>query len=134
MPNALVAHITAYDKDELCKTHLEVAHAQQVDRSFRLSKNKSLLEELVSRLKRFVYGRRIENKLNRLFDSDSNLGYASGSRMRDLMGSRSVTHELADLTREISNHWKDLDASMQERIKESFNVKIKGEKVVLSLF
>jgi len=134
MPKALVAHITAYDKDEEVKTHLEMVHDQQPDRSFRLKKVKGFPLELINRLKRFLYGLRIEEKLNRLFDGESDMGYTFDIRPRDSIGSRSVTHELADLTREISSHWKDLDASVQERIKESFNVTVDGEKVTVSLF
>lgn len=137
MPDTLVAHITAYlDTDTNVQRHLEVAHAQQVDRSFRLAKEWDFAIELIRRLKPFLYGLRIEGHLNRLFSGGGGSLYQM--RMRDLptrafRRERSMTHELAALTRDISTYWDELDPGMQLRIKELFNVGEKEGIVTVSL-
>lgn len=135
MPHTLVAHITIHDKDAAVKRHLEMAHDKKIDRSFRLSKETGYATELVKRLKPFLYGLRIEQQLNQLFNGGVITGYpVSAGRPRDSESDRSKTHELAGLTRDISNHWEYLEEGLRTRIKDIFNVRADGDEVTVSLF
>lgn len=136
MPYTLIAHITAYDVDENVRRHLEVAHARQVDRSFRLTKEWDFAIELISRLKQFLYGLRIEEHMGRLFGGGAAVLYPPRPRAlpsRVTRRERSITHELAALMRDISTYWSHLDPSTQLRIKNVFNVDETGDEVTVSL-
>jgi hypothetical protein len=134
-PDTLVAHITAYDRNETVKNHLETVHDRRIDRSFRLAKKPGFSRELIDRLKPFLYGLRIKEQLNKLFNGGV-LGGSTmmGERLREPASDRSITHELAALTRDIASHWKYLDKGLQEQIKEIFNVKVNKNEVTISLF
>jgi CheY-like chemotaxis protein len=134
-PDTLVAHITAYDRNETVKNHLETVHDRQIDRSFRLAKKPGFSRELIDKLKPFLYGLRIKAQLNKLFNGGAGMGYTlMGGRLREPASDRSITHELAALTRDIASHWKYLDKGLQEQIKEIFNVTVNKNEVTVSLF
>lgn len=136
MPHTLVAHITIHDKNGEVKKHLEVAHDKEIDRSFRLSKAETdYATQLVERLRPFLYGLRIEQQIDDLFNGGGGTGYPVMSlRTRDSVGDRSKTHELAALTRDISNHWESLDEGLRTRIKDIFNITVEGDEITVSLF
>lgn len=137
MPMSLVAHITAYAEDPDVKRHLEVVHDRQVDRSFRLVKEEDYADELIKKLKPFLYGLRIEERMNKLFGPAGASLYGLRPRAmlrpRATRRERSMTHELAALTRDIAAYWKDLDPGMKLRISELFNVEEKEGGVTASL-
>lgn len=138
MPSTLVAHITAHADDPDVKRHLEVVHDRQVDRSFRLVKEADYADELIQKLKPFLYGLRIEERMNKLFGIGGGASLYSlrpreALRPRASRRERSMTHELAALTRDISAYWSDLDPGMKLRIKELFNVEEKDGEITASL-
>lgn len=135
MPLTRVAHITAYDKDDAVKTHLETVHDTDVDRSFSLSKETGFATRLVDRVGPFLYGLRIEQQLNELFNGGAITGYpVKSGRPRESIGDRSKTHELAALTRDISNHWETLDEAVKTKIRHFFNITVNKDDVTVSLF
>ena len=135
MPLTRVAHITAYDKDDGVKTHLETIHDTDIDRSFSLSKETGFATRLVNRVGPFLYGLRIEQQLNDLFNGGAMTSYPVRSgRHREAFGDRSKTHELAALTRDISNHWETLEEKVKTRIRNHFDVTVDGDDVTVSLF
>ncbi|MFL6334711.1 MAG: response regulator [Pyrinomonadaceae bacterium] len=139
MPNTLVAHITAHVDNESVKQHLEVAHARQVDRSFRLAKEWDYGIELIKKLKPFLYGLRIQEHMNGLFGGGGGGSVLYGLRPRPSLRpraprrERSMTHELAALTRDIATYWADLDPGMKLRVEELFQVEEKEGEVTASL-
>jgi CheY-like chemotaxis protein len=135
MPLTRVAHITAYDKNDGVKTHLETVHDTDSDRSFSLAKGRGFAARLVNTVGPFLYGLRIEQQINDLFNGGAVMGYpVKRSRPGEASGDRSKTHELAALTRDISAHWPSLDESLKSRIKGIFNITEDGDEVTVSLF
>jgi hypothetical protein len=143
MPHTLIAHITAWEHNETVKNHVELVHGpSEIDLSFSLSKdisNGSKKEgysaKLIERLRPFLYGLRIEEQLNDLFNGGGLAGYPVMRARPDNTSHRSRTFELAALTRNISNDWKFLGEGLRARIKDIFTV-VESEdgQVSVSLF
>lgn len=135
MPLTRVAHITAYDKNDGVKTHLETVHDTESDRSFSLAKGRGFAARLVNTVGPFLYSLRVEQQLNDLFNGGAVMGYpVKRPRPRDATGDRSKTHELAALTRDISAHWAALDDVLKSRIRGIFNITEDKNGVTVSLF
>ena len=137
MPKTIVAHVSAFMDDGRVKDHIKRVHDEEIDRSFRLSKGDDEWSlKLESKLKAFLYGIQIENQMNKLFGDDDEPAFASRQRStRARAGDeRSVTHELAALSRNIAAHWVDLDAGLQARIRRTFEVTTKDDRVIVSFF
>lgn len=133
--STIVAHISAYLDDLPVMEHMKKMHDEQIDRSFRLSKlDSDYFKKLESKLKSFLYGTRIENQMDKLFGSNEEPAFSSRNRStRARSGDeRSVTHELASLSRSIAAHWNELDESLQSRIKRTFEVTTKDDRVIVS--
>jgi CheY-like chemotaxis protein len=139
MPSdTIVAHISAFTDDTKVKEHIKRMHDEQIDRSFRLSKldpEVNFVEALESKLKSFLYGMRISEQMDGLFGpGDAALLDSRGRSRRTRAGDeRSVTHELAALSRDIATYWKDLDDTLKARIKRTFEVD-EGDRVIVSFF
>jgi CheY-like chemotaxis protein len=140
MPDALLAHITAYKGDKQVSTHLQEAHDKQPgNRNFRLWKLEGdFAEQLVGKLKPFLYGLSIGEQMKKIFDLGEPPAYSYGQRGRfpnTDVGRGSLTHEIAALSRDICAHWRDLDESTRADVREVFNVIPDGSGgVVVSLF
>jgi len=141
MPHTLVAHITAFLEHEKVQNHLESFHGpSQIDLSFSLSKDEDDPEkgaysaQLISNLKPFLYGLRIEDQLNDLFNGGGVVGYSVNRAWRKDLTDRSKTHELAALTRNISTDWDYLSEGLKTRIRDIFKVVVKDGEVMVSLF
>jgi len=136
MPRALLAHITAYSEDQAVQEHLQKSHIQQIGHNvFALSKSEVFWpDQLVRTMSAYLYGTRILQKLQFLFSEggqsvqvDEWVGRSHGR------GSGGLTHEIADLRREISAHWHSLDERVQKEIKEVFIVDTSREPVRVGL-
>jgi CheY-like chemotaxis protein len=137
MPKTIVAHISAYLDDKIVQEHIKRVHEQNIDRSFALSKRDvEYFLKLSSKLRTFLYGIRIENQMDKLFGQDEEPAFAARNRRQRVRvgDERSVTHELAALSRNIAAHWEDLDESLQARVKRTFEVTPKDDGVIVSFF
>jgi CheY-like chemotaxis protein len=68
MPSALVCHITAFADDDVVRSHLKRVHQEQIGRAMILMKlSGDFAEQLVLRLKAFLYGSEIEERMAELF-------------------------------------------------------------------
>lgn len=143
MPYTLIAHITAFDDDQNVKDHLDSIHGpSEIDLSFSLAKEPNKGQQkggysllLIERLRPFLYGLRIEEQLNELFNGGGLAGYPVIRPRRDNSNHRSRTFELAALTRNISNDWKYLGEGLRTRIKDIFTVmENENGEVSVSLF
>jgi len=141
MPSTLVAHITAYPYDGPVKEHLRDIHQAQLDpRAFALSKlDVDYAGDLIRKLKAFLLGMRIEEQMEIIFGADMELSFAARGRMvpnRNTNGG-SLTHSIASLTRDIEMYWKDLDMTLnkrlRERIERTFRVEEVNKQVRVSL-
>lgn len=136
MPQALLAHITAYSEDQAVQDHLMKSHVEQIGHNvFALSKSDVFWpNQLVTKMSAYLYGTRILKKLRFLFSEGGHTisvdDWAGRSHVR---GSGGLTHEIADLRREISAHWNDLDEPMQKEIQRVFIVDTMREPVRVSL-
>lgn len=131
-PAPLVAHITSNPNDEKVRTHIKEWHTEHANRyDFALSKNESdWTDKLLAELKKFLYGRPIEEQLDLMFQKRvPNLLLAPG-RSR---GQSCMTQELAELCRQIVMHWDDLDEPLKNRIEGIFEVNKASKPVKISL-
>lgn len=137
MRETLVAHITAYMDDEIVQDHMRRVHQSGIDpRAFTLEKTKAgYVRELITKLKAFLFGMRIEEQLNMIFGEERELSFAARRRAARLQtrSPRSLTVDLRALRRDIASHWHDLDESLQEKIKRLFRIDDKSEPVRVSL-
>lgn len=129
MPEALIAHITAYSKDEDVENHMRKAHTEQVDQSvFALSKTDvDWPVQLVNKMKAYLFGAHILKKMESLFGAGRT---SPRSRVR---GAGGLTHEIADLSCEIASRWRLLDESAKKRIETIFRVDDTSDPVRVSL-
>jgi CheY-like chemotaxis protein len=140
MPDALVAHITAFYKNEEVSSHLETFHGKHFgNRAIWLGKleKKSFSRQLLDELKPFLYGLRIQEEIRRVFNLDEKIGTVTQNRKRFVnprRGGKSMTHEVGGLTREISERWKSLDEDVREQVRDIFTVREDGGEVIVSLF
>jgi DNA-binding NarL/FixJ family response regulator len=135
MPKAIVAHISSYFHDKPVQDHVRRVHDEQIDRSFRLSKDATgWFNTLEEKLKSFLYSLDVEAQLDQLFGSSEAPEFESRGRRDRVSYERSVTHDLAGLSRDISARWKYLDKGLQERIETIFEVTKDGDGVIVSLF
>jgi CheY-like chemotaxis protein len=136
MRKTIVAHISSHLDDLIVKDHIKRLHDEDVDRSFLLPKESEFALRLESKLKTFLYGIQIENQMDKLFGSDDEPAFSSRNRSRRARAGdeRSVTHELAALSRNIAAHWDSLDGSLQARIKRTFEVTTSDDEVLVSFF
>jgi hypothetical protein len=135
MPKAIVAHVSSYFHDKPVQEHVRRVHDEQIDRSFRLSKDDTTwFNTLEDKLKSFLYSLDVEEQLDRLFGSSEAPEFESRGRHDRASYERSVTHDLANLSRDISARWKYLDKGLQERIEAIFEVTKDGDGVIVSLF
>lgn len=133
MPYALVAHITAYDKDDQIRTHVQRCHTEVIDKSFVLSKRAHFAQELSGRLKAFLFGQQLEERMDDVF-GPFQAGEQGVSRIpRRPESVASLTHELAALCREVATHWHDLDERTQTRVRAIFYVDDTTETIRVSL-
>ncbi|MBA3241710.1 MAG: response regulator [Acidobacteria bacterium] len=134
MPDAVVAHLSAFMEDGKVLEHMKRAHDQNVDRSLRFSKlDVTWPEQLVGKLRTFLYGARVESKLNKFVPRGDALA-SSGSK-RDRLGEigGSLTHELASLQREIAAHWSDYDDKLKARIERNFDITLHGDRMIVTV-
>jgi response regulator RpfG family c-di-GMP phosphodiesterase len=137
MPEALIAHITAFKDDEHVSHHLETVHEKQFgNRAIRLWKlDLDYADELMETLKPFLYSQRIQKMIKDLFNRDEHSYFSTRKRHRSpRVTNISLTHELADVFREISTCWHDLDEGTQAQVQEIFSVKETGDDVTVSMF
>jgi DNA-binding NarL/FixJ family response regulator len=137
MPKTIVAHISAYLDEEIVQKHIKRVHDEEIDRSFRLSKRDvEYFLKLSSKLRTFLYGIRIQNQMDKLFGQDDEPAFSSRNRRQRASAGdeRSVTHELAALSRNIAANWDDLDESLRARVKRTFEVTPKDDGVIVSFF
>ncbi|MCI0489896.1 MAG: hypothetical protein L0229_25165 [Blastocatellia bacterium] len=138
-PSSLVIHITAHPDDELVERHLRRVHEEQIDpRSLTLPKEGSNWPiQLLKKLKAFLYGIPIEERINSLFGINSMAATAARNRIErerpKSWSEGSITHELAALCRDIVTHWNDLDESLQATIKTIFYVDAESDPIRVSL-
>lgn len=136
MPQALLAHISAYSEDQAVQEHLRKSHIEQIGHNvFALSKSDVFWpNQLVTKMSAYLYGTRILKKLRFLFSEGGQTinvdDWAGRSHVR---GSGGLTHEIADLRRDISAHWHELDDRTQNVIKGVFIVDTLREPVRVSL-
>ena len=137
MPNALVVHITSHSTDPFVANHINIYHlGGRGAEAEVLPKKAEWPTKLEAILKKFLYGTRIEQQLDRLFGADSAITpYSSRTAFLPSrsQGERSLTHALATLAREIEEHWVDLDEGLQTRIKAIFRVDTYDDSVRVSL-
>ncbi len=129
MPDALIAHITSHPEDGEVRAHMQKIHKEQVGYSaIDISKlNITWPELLLDRMKKFLFGERIQKRLSVLFQSvDSSAINIARSRARSAGG---LTHELATLAREISIFWPDLDEKTRDQVRQRYIVE-QGENGV----
>jgi CheY-like chemotaxis protein len=133
----LVAHITAWREDEDVSRHLQVVHHEQVDPMdlLFLKTDGKYASKLVRRLKEFLYGTRIEGQMLSVFGETRELAFAARGRAERerVRSERSMTHDIRALRRDIAAHWHDLDARLQERIREFFRIDSESRPVRVSL-
>jgi CheY-like chemotaxis protein len=132
----LIFHITGYPEDEKIRAHLLKAHTEPGDSgAFVISKRQAdWPSQLTQKIKNFLYGALIENRLAALFDaSPSSELFPHQRRSRSARGSRDLTHALAALQRDIGEHWDDLDERTQQLVKEHFLVDEAQRPIRMSL-
>jgi len=119
-PDTLVVHITAYPLDNEIEKHLQAVHLEQIGpRVVFLSKlDLDWSEQLVKRLRSFLYGRRIEQQFDQLFVAPAG---EAGARFRPRYAG-GITHPLAALSRDIIAHWEEIDEALQRKIKRQMYV------------
>jgi len=135
MPDAVVAHLTAFMKDERVQEHMKVAHAQRVDKSVSFSKlDVTYPQQLVGCLRNYLYGARVESRLKKLIPRADEAAPPSRSRRdRVALMEGSLTHEIASLQREISAHWGDYDERLKVKIQRVFQVADHDGRVIVTL-
>jgi CheY-like chemotaxis protein len=137
MPKTLVIHITGFTGDpEIIRHQMNVHQDNNAPWAWIIDKSDFAGWEtkLIDKLKKYLYSNRIEARIDRLFGRGARAATASSSPMgRPSADEGSATLELAALCREIINHWKDLDESLQNRIRELFNVDVNSNPIRISL-
>jgi CheY-like chemotaxis protein len=139
MSKALVAHITAYPDDPMVLRHLKNVGLDYRDpRAIFISKLEvDWPDQLVRKVKAYLYGTRIEKQMDELFGTDEQRAAAKRGRFSrpfsGSMGGKSATHELAALFRDIAAHWDDLDERSQGRIQKMFYVNTQTDPIRVSL-
>ena len=126
MPKTLVIHITAFHEDSAVTTHIAKHHTgKNAPRVELIQKNDDWPEKLLSEIKAYL----IERQLDSLFD-----GQTDATEARKVVrSSGSLTHALAALSRDIANHWHDLDDATRARIREYFETTEDEQQVRVSL-
>lgn len=126
MSQALIAHITSYPEDTKVQEHLRRAHVEEFGHmAFAHSKVRARWAiELIQKLKAYLHGKRILGRTRLLFSkagvsSNTDFAWSHRSHIRAAGG---ATHEIADLSRDIAAHWRDLDEQAQDEIKQVFRV------------
>jgi CheY-like chemotaxis protein len=136
-PPPLVAHITAYPQDKLVADHINAFHTKQISPSaLALSKlDKDWANQLLESLRAHLYGKRIEEKMEAMFGKEDVAVFHARTRAgrEEPVGERSRTHELANLCREISAHWGDIDERLRLRIQRKFLIDDDARPVRVSL-
>jgi CheY-like chemotaxis protein len=133
MPQAFIAHITAHPDDTEVKEHMRRVHCEQAGYSaIDLSKLEVIWpEKLLDQLKQFLKGRRIEAQLEALFPSGLAARVGAGrDRVRAAGG---VTHQLAALTRDITDFWTDLNEKTKEKVLQFFQIEESGKAIKVNL-
>jgi len=135
MQDAVVAHLTAFMKDEKVQEHMKLAHAHKVDKSVGFSKlDVDWPQQLVGCLRNYLYGARMESKLKKLIPrADETLPTSRSRRDRMAVIEGSLTHEIASLQREISAHWVDYDVRLKTKIQRIFRVTDHGDRIIVTL-
>lgn len=123
-PDALVVHITSYGDRTDVRDHIEQQHMQSYHPHEKLiQKGPGWEEVLLQRLRTRIHGRRIEDKMNELFDLDQPVRGRAPFRA---VGYRAgLTHRVADLGRDIAIYWDDLDEELRKKVLKSFDVEPK---------
>lgn len=136
MNQALIAHITSYPEDTKVQEHLRKAHVEEFGPvAFAHSKVSALWAiELIQKLKAYLHGTRILSRTRLLFNSpgNSNTDYAWSHRS-NVRAAGGLTHEIADLSRDIAVHWRDLDKQAREEIGKVFQIDDAEEVVRVGL-
>jgi len=133
LPNGVVAGITAFSAEEDVIDQLlnTLNRGPDDPRSFWLSKTQNEWPtKLVRRLAAHLYDPPIEAKVDKL-------AFSFRSRASDCPGGPwpgvSMTHELADLTREIVQHWDYLSEGLKRKIRSVFDVNESERPIRISL-
>ena len=134
MPSTLIAHITAYQDDDVVREHLQKAHFENVasDCVVFSKVDYEYPIHLVEHLKTTFLGRRLEEHMNKIW-GDCSPAFLATSRRRGVGDERSRAHELAALRRDIEANWAYLDERVQRRIRDTFKVDTTGGRVTINL-
>lgn len=130
---AAVFHITGYANDEEIRRYIQ---EKRLDRPnlpypFLIEKKGEWTEVLYRAIRRLVHGERIAARLDRLFSPRG--GRGGSSQRADLPATGSLTQEMNALTRDVELHWPYLSESLQERVRQLFEVHPHGQTVRVSL-
>ncbi|HZF09890.1 MAG TPA: hypothetical protein VFE33_13960 [Thermoanaerobaculia bacterium] len=134
----LVAHVTGFTGDQAVREHVRRSQVEQPNpRAFTLSKeDPNWASVLVSKLKTFLYGSRIERQLKDLFGMEAagdTLLRRNAHRSNVARTDGGTTHRLAGLFRDIEAHWTDLDPGLQKRISDILEVDVSSGECRVSL-
>jgi CheY-like chemotaxis protein len=118
-PDALIIHITSYGDHAAVLNHAEQQHMQSYHPDERLiQKGLGWEDLLLRRLRTRIHGRRIEDKMDELFDLKQPVRGRAPYRA-------GLTHRVAELGRDIAIYWDDLDGELRNKVLRSFDVEPK---------
>lgn len=124
-PWTLIVHMTSYSDDKKIKKHMDRFHKEENDRNaFYVAKGPKSGTLLITKLKRFLYSGLVEEQLNQLFGSKRDPSFTPyGRYLRGTSGRGfSLTNRLAVLLQDIVTHWKDLDESVKNKVRDTYDV------------
>jgi len=133
MPDALIVHITAYEDQKIVADHIRERHVRRPNLSMCLTKMEvGWPDQLVGRLRSFLYSRAIRQELDDLFGTsdwaNGQRGPAAGKARR-----KPTAHDLPDMMVRIAQCWDVLETPLQDDVKRVFNVKESRRGVRITL-
>lgn len=130
----LVIHITGYGEDAKVLKHLEDFHqGSKLPWALVKKGGKEMWSDLERKAKSLLHGALITQQMEALFPQATPGEARLAAYNRPSNQGRSITMELADLFREITIHWDDLDEELKCKIRETFNVDISCTPIRISL-
>lgn len=136
-PWTLIVHMTAFPDDPQIKQHMDHFHKEENDRNaFYVPKGAKSSELLIEKMKKFLYSGLIEEQLDQLFGSNRDPAFTPWGRYLRSGGGRgfSLTNRLAVLLQDIVTYWKDLDISVQNKVRDIYQVDDSTDPIRIRLF
>jgi len=137
MLDTMVVHITGFKSDGDVIAHVFRGDSRSTLSPQVLFISKDDVEwaaKLLRKVKEFVYGTPIRRRIDDIFGSrGQSRGVPVERHAHRRYGRTGLSHDLAALTRQIAEHWEDLDKPLRRRIQRVFRIDTSEEPIRVGL-